>query len=94
MLTKYRIVKVRFEGENKDWFAYERTKFWFFKSYLNIDSSCNIWYKEIRRDRSWTFVDSLSNARMIFEALQKPKQPKVTITNAETKLERHLGGLE
>lgn len=94
MLTKYKIVKVRFSGINKDYFAYERTRFWFFKSYLNIDSSGDIWYDELKQDRPWCFVSTLEEARKIVKSLEKPKQPEVTITDAETKLERHLGGLE
>lgn len=94
MLTKYKIVKVRFSGINKDYFAYERTRFWFFKSYLNIDSSCDIWYDELRVDLPWLVVGTLEKARGAVDSLKKPKQPKVTITDAETKLERHLGGLE
>lgn len=94
MLTKYKIVKIRFSSLNKDYYAYERTRFWVFKSYLNIDSSCDIWYDEIKLDRPWCFVDTLEEAKKIVKSLEKPKQPEVTITDAETKLERHLGGLE
>lgn len=94
MLTKYRFVKVRFEDVDKDYFAYERTRFWFFKSYLNIESSCDMWYNKMERTQTWTYTDSLEKARYKIRALLKPKNPEVTITDAETKLERHLGGVE
>lgn len=93
MLTKYRFVKVRFAGVPDDFYAYERTFLGFFKSYLGLNPMfTQDWHGELTIDNTWLYRrDLLEVKKAVKVSLHKYQ---ITITDAETKLERHLGGLE
>ncbi len=94
MLYKYRYVKVEFPNGVMR-YAYEKSMLGFFKSYLDVSiDDDKRWYPEEKlRDAGWLSRDTLQEVRDAVRDYNN-KISKLKITDAETKLDRHLGGLE
>jgi predicted RNA-binding protein len=93
MFYKYRYVKVRFEQDDQDYFAYERTFLGIFKSYLCLNSMITRnWHGKIDQTETYLYRPSLKEVKSSVK--KRLKKFTVEITDAETKLDRHLGGDE
>jgi hypothetical protein len=93
MFYKYRYVKVRFNGVDRDYYAYERTFLGIFKSYLSLNGIfCDGFSSGLSINRTWLYSENLTELKK--EVKQKLHKFTAEITDAETKLERHLGGDE
>lgn len=95
-IIKYKYVKIT-TPDSKVYYAYERSIFWFFKRYLDLQDIPNTYWRglyasngDIRHYLLHKDLKEVKKAVAIWS--EYGKRSKVKIEDAETKLDKHLSG--